>query len=97
MLENNPDVFDEAGAAARRFPVYKIDPAPAALAKSDAPQWILVLWDGNIATDPIAKQLHDAILNNFNFDYLYDFVFNPETVKGQPYKPLRAPAAKPAG
>jgi len=32
----------------------------AALATSDAPQWILVLWDGNIATDPIAKQLHDA-------------------------------------
>ncbi len=67
----------------------------AALATSDAPQWILVLWDGNIATDPIAKQLHDAILNNFNFEYLYDFVFNPEKVKGQP--PLRAPAAKPAG
>ena len=46
---------------------------------------------------PPETSLQDAILNNFNFDYLYDFVFNPEKVKGQPYKPLRVPTPKPAG
>lgn len=97
MLENNPDVFGDTAAASHTFSVYKIDPATAALAKSDRPQWILVSWDGNINTDPVAKQLHDAILNNFNFEYLYDFVFNPEKVKGQSYQPLRAPAVKEPG
>ncbi len=94
MLENNPDVFGDAAAASHKFPVYKVDPSTAALAKSDRPQWILVSWDGNINTDPVAKHLRDAILNNFNFEYLYDFVFNPEKVKGQPYKPQRTPDAQ---
>lgn len=95
MLENNPDVFGDAAAVEHRYPVYKIDPGMAALAKSDQPQWILVSWDGNI-TQAVAKQLQDAILNNFNFEYLYDFVFNPEKVKGQPYKPLHVPDSKAA-
>jgi hypothetical protein len=93
LLENNPDVFGESRGPGRRHPVYKVDPATAALAKSDRPQWVVVTWDGNIATDPVATQLQDAILNNFDFDYLYDFVFNPERVKGRPYKPRRSPTA----
>jgi hypothetical protein len=52
---------------------------------------VLVSWDGNIATDPLARRLHEAVLNNFDFDYLYNFVFDPEKVKGQPYKPRRSP------
>jgi hypothetical protein len=31
-------------------------------------------------------------LNNFNFDYVYNFFFHPEVVKGQLYKPLRSPS-----
>jgi hypothetical protein len=93
MLENNPDVFGQNRGPGRRHPVYKIDPAIAALAKSDRPQWVVVTWNGNIATDPVAIQLQDAILNNFDFDYLYDFVFNPEKVKGRPYQPRRSPTA----
>ena len=27
--------------------------------------------------------LHESILNNFNFDYVYNYFFNPEKVKGQ--------------
>lgn len=90
MLENNPAIFAEASAAGRHYPVYKVDPALAALAKSDQPQWVLISWDGNI-THADAKYMQDAILNNFDFQYAYDFVFNPEKVKGQPYKPLRQP------
>ncbi len=94
LLENSPDVFHEPSELRpNKFPVYKIDPALAALATTDSPQWILVSWDGNIATDPIAKHLHDSILNNFDFDYLYDFVFDPEKVKGKPYAPRRSPHA----
>lgn len=93
LLENSPDIFGENRGSGRRFPVYKVDPSAAALAKSDRPQWVVVTWNGNIATDPVAIQLQDAILNNFDFDYLYDFVFNPEKVSGRPYRPRRSPAA----
>lgn len=89
--DNAADVFGEKGRYAHRYPVYKVDPVVAERAKTEGPQWIVVSWDGNIATDMVAKQLHEAILNNFDFDYLYDFVFDPEKVKGRPYKPLRSP------
>jgi hypothetical protein len=32
------------------------------------------------------------MLNNFNFQYVYDYFFDPDKVKGQPYKPLRSPS-----
>ena len=41
----------------RRYPVFKVDPAIAELAKSGRPQWIVVTWSGNIATDPVAIHL----------------------------------------
>jgi hypothetical protein len=89
--ESGADVFGENGRYSHRYPVYKVDPAAAERAKTEGPQWIVVSWDGNIATNKVAKQLHEAILNNFDFDYLYDFVFDPEKVKGRAYKPLRSP------
>jgi hypothetical protein len=92
LLENNPDIFDEQRSSARRYPVYKIDPATAELAKSDNPQWILVSWDAD-PNEARGKHLHDAILNNFDFDYVYNFFFDPAKVKSQPYKPLRSPHA----
>jgi hypothetical protein len=90
LLENQVDVFEGSGAASERYPVYKIDPVMAELAKGDKPQWIRVYWDGDLL-DPVGKQQADAIVNNFNFAYLYDFFFDSEKVRGQPYKPLRSP------
>lgn len=93
LLENQADVFEGNGGSRDRYPVYKIDPAMAELAKTDKPQWIVVYWEGDLL-DPVGKQLADAIINNFNFGYVYDFFFDPEKVKGQPYKPLRSPDYK---
>jgi len=90
LLENYQDPFEGSGASAQRYPVYKIDPEMAELAKADKPQWILVTWDGDLQ-DPVGKQQHDAILNNFDFQYVHDFFFDPEKVKGRPYRPLRSP------
>ncbi|MDO9274391.1 MAG: hypothetical protein Q7T92_02445 [Lutibacter sp.] len=77
-------------STAGRVPVYKIDPAMTELSKKDKPQWILVSWWWS-PLDAVEKYLHESIINNFNFDYVYNFFFNPEKVKGQPYKPLRSP------
>lgn len=91
MLENYPDVFEGNGNAALRLPVYTIDPRLSELSKTDAPQWILLSWTA-ILNDPVSRSLHEAILNNLNVQYVYDYFFDPDKVKGQPYKPLRSPA-----
>jgi len=99
-LANGQDIFTgryltDDEAVPDRVPVYRIDPEIAELCKKDKPQWILVSWD-YYPGDPAEKQQHDAIINNFNFEYVYNFFFAPERVKGQQYKPLRSPAFKEA-
>jgi len=94
MLENYPDVFEGNGGRGT-YPVYTIDPTMYELCKKDKPQWILVGWSWS-ASNPKEKHMHESIINNFNFDYVYNFFFNPEKVKGQPYKPVHSPFAKEA-
>lgn len=96
LLENYKDAFEGSGGPGERYPVYKVDPTLAELAKSDSPQWIVVWWDGDLR-DPVGKQQIDAITTNFNFQYVYDFFFAPENVKGRSYKPLHAPDARKGG
>jgi len=91
MLENFPDVFEGNGATAMRLPVYTIDPRLVELCKTDAPQWIVMSWTAQL-NDPVILSLHNAILNNVNVQYIYDYFFDPGKVKGQPYKPLRSPS-----
>lgn len=99
-LETGKDIFSngylsDAESTSGRVPAYKIDPAMAELCKTDKPQWILVSWWW-AANDPVEKYMHESIINNFNFDYVYQFFFDPEKVKGKPYKPLRSPLFKEA-
>ena len=91
-LENMPDAFLGTGGSRVRLPVYKVDPALAALAKSGGPQWIVVSWTAQLNM-PVSKRLHDAVVNNFNFEFVHDYFFAPEKVKGQSYAPLNNPAA----
>jgi hypothetical protein len=95
MLENYQDVFEGNGGMSFKYQVYTIDPAMFELCKEDKPQWILSSWYWSPA-NPQQKYMHESIINNFNFDYVYNFFFAPEKVKGQPYKPLHSPALKEA-
>jgi hypothetical protein len=99
-LESGRDLFSngyltDRGSDAGRFPVYKLDSAMAARCTANKPQWVLVswFWSPNNVSE---KHLHESIIHNFNFDYVYKFFFEPEKVKGQPYKPLRSPNYKEA-
>jgi hypothetical protein len=99
-LENGRDVFSngylsDAESTSGRVPVYKVDPVMAELCKKDKPQWILVSWQWS-PQDAVEKHMHESIINNFNFDYVYNFFFDSEKVKGQFYKPLRSPLYKEA-
>lgn len=94
LLENYKDVFEGNGGPGERYSVYKVDPVMADLAKTDQPQWILVWWDGDLL-DPVEKHQIESIVNNFDFQYVYDYFFAPEKVKGRPYRPLHSPDARP--
>lgn len=93
MLENFPDVFEGNGGSRLRLPVYTVDAATLERCKSDTPQWVVVSWTATL-NDPVSKHLHDAILNQFNLEYVYDRFFDPAKVKGQPYSPLRPARAE---
>ena len=88
MLENFPDVFEGNGNTPRRLPVYTVDAATLERCRSGPPQWIVVAWSGQL-NDPANKHLHDAVVNQFNIEYIYNRYFDPEKVKGLPYTPLR--------
>lgn len=99
-LENGRDVFSngyltDAQSTSGLMPVYKVDPVMAELCKKDKPQWILISWWWT-PNQPVEKYMHESIINNFNFDYVYNFFFEPEKAKGQEYKPLRSPSYKEA-
>ena len=92
--EGYNDMFDNKGQTT--FPILKVSKQALALCKTDQPQWLVIRWTTGITNSAYYLHLHESILNNFNFRYAYDYFFDPEKVKGQPYKPLRSPTYKEA-
>ncbi len=75
-------------ASKRFFPLYKVDPAVMEKCKGDQPQWISFSipyarpQDGNQH-----REVFTALSQNVNYQYIYDYFFNPSKVKGIPYTP----------
>jgi hypothetical protein len=95
-LSNGSDIFagykvEENGIIKKTYPVYGVVPEMQALCKTDKPQWIYISWVGGSLQEPVFQHMHESIINNFDFDYVYNFFFAPEKVKGKNYKPLRSP------
>jgi hypothetical protein len=70
------------------YQVYKIDAALRAKMESDTPQWIAIAFP--FATKEKGNKLfemYSALSQNFNYDYVYNYFFDAEKVKGIPYKP----------
>ena len=87
-LLNYPDVFEGTGGSNVRLPVYTIDPAATERARSDQPQWLVVSWTAADGRDPVLTHLQQTVTTRFNFEYLHNYFFEPEKVKGQAYAPL---------
>jgi hypothetical protein len=95
-LANGADMFtarqvDEHADMDETTPLYRVDPELEKGCQSDQPQWIVVKWFGGNLDEPAFQHMHKQILRNLNFDYIYQFFFDPSKVKGQPYRPLHAP------
>ena len=89
------DMFDNNNSQTT-FPILKVKKAALALCKTDQPQWLVIRWTMSMPNQAYNIHLHESILNNFNFEYAYNFFFDPEKVKGQSYQPLRSPSYKEA-
>ncbi len=92
---DNKDIYGKEGVYTT-VPILKVRKPALALCKTDQPQWLVIRWTVGMANEPFNIHLHESILNNFNFEYVYDYFFDPEKVRGQPYKPLRSPTYKEA-
>lgn len=95
-LQNGYDFFtkakvNEQGRLDKTTPLLRVRPEMEALCKTDKPQWIMIKWYGGGMNDLPFKHMHESIINNFDFDYVYNFFFEPEKVKGVGYKPKRSP------
>ena len=70
------------------YPLYKITADVIEKCKSAEPQWITISLP--FETKENGNQLHEmytAITENINYDYIYNYFFNPEKIKGIAYKP----------
>jgi hypothetical protein len=70
------------------FPLYKVPADVMEKCKTAQPQWISVWFRYN--TKENGNQLHEmytALTQNLNYDYIYNYFFDPEKVKGLAYKP----------
>ena len=93
--EGYNDMFDNQGTQSS-FPILKVKKSARELCKTDQPQWLVIRWSWGMERQPYYLHLHESILNNFNFEYVYNYFFDSEKVKGIPYKTLRSTAYKEA-
>lgn len=99
-LEQYEDLFEGNELLnIRKVPVYKYDPVKLDASKKDHPQWIAIFWEiipnyniertSNNYQYWALRNMHESILQKFNFDYVYNFFFDYEKVKGKPYLPVK--------
>jgi hypothetical protein len=70
------------------YPLYKLTADVIEKCKTAEPQWITISLP--FETQENGNQLHEmytAITENINYDYIYNYFFDPEKIKGITYKP----------
>ncbi len=91
-LFDTKDMYGKEGATPT-FPILKVNKAALALCKTDQPQWLVIRWTMGMPNAAFNTHLHESIMNNFNFDYVYAYFFGNSKVT-EAYKPLRSPAGR---
>ncbi len=70
------------------FPVYRFKPEIYELTKKDQPQWIHISFPyATEKSSTVVWEIFKAMTSNFNYQYVYDYFFNQEKVKGIAYQP----------
>ena len=70
------------------LPVYKFSPTYYELSKLDKPQLVHISFPyATEKSETVDLEIFRAMTRNFNYQYVYDYFFNPEKVKGKSYQP----------
>ncbi len=72
----------------RYYPLYKLTADVLQKLKNAEPQWLTVSLP--FETLESGNQLHElytAVTENINYDYIYNYFYNPEKIKGITYRP----------
>jgi hypothetical protein len=70
------------------YPVYKLEPGVIEKCFSDQPQWIAISFAYKTKEDGNQEyEMYQSVTENFNYEYAWNYFFDPEKVKGKPYKP----------
>ena len=73
------DLFEKKVNTRYMFPVYKTNPAIYDLGDKDKPQWVTISWPyATEKSSTVDWEIFKAMTTNFNFQYVYDYFFNPE-------------------
>jgi len=81
-------ISENEKAMKQYYPVFKLDAATMEKCKTDQPQWIAI----NLPYETKERgnqlfEMYTAVTQNLNYDYIYNYFFDPEKVKGIAYKP----------
>jgi hypothetical protein len=94
--EGNTDIFDNKDMYGKEgttaiFPILKVKKSALDLCKTNQPQWLVIRWTMGMPNASFNKHLHESIMRNFNFDFVYNYFFGGSN---EGYKPLRLPEGK---
>ena len=73
------------------YPAYRYTKEAMENSRNDKPLWIAITWQAQ-KSDTRSKpyEVHRAMLRYFNYDYVYNYFFTPEKVRGLSYTPSNA-------
>ncbi|HRN78662.1 MAG TPA: hypothetical protein PKY29_08215 [Ferruginibacter sp.] len=88
-FETYNDIFDTEDAKrfkSNTYGIYTYEDGVLQKSKQDQPIWVCISWEPTNNQDfPFIREIHRSMTTHFNFDYVYDYFFNPEKVKNKPY------------
>ena len=92
FVNNNTTLFTEDWyQGIPGYPVYRYTKEVVENSKKDKPLWVEITWPvQKTGTRVKSYEVHKAMLRYFNYDYVYDYFFNPEKVKGITYTAFNA-------
>ena len=89
---NGDDIFDIEESRRKKlntYGIYTYTDGVLDKSRQDTPLWVCISWnptDQNHA--PYAREIHRSMITHFNFDYVFNYFFNPEKVKNKSYQIL---------
>ena len=90
-FETDPDPFiirEYALSNKDYYRVYKYSKELLQKCKTDQPQWLNITIPYRTKADGNQEyEMYKAVIENFNYEYAYNYFFNPEKVKGKAYTP----------